>query len=192
MTALTVPADTEVMVRRADPVAVIWAEAPLALRFLTEDWRFTGPERTAAGIAYHRPGLHVEICFWAWKNECGFYHDADAGRSGWEATEGKSWRPVCGQWPRPCQRPPRALARYTSYASASASTALRCDRSWHPLTQATRTRCSRPAAASTHYLAPSDALPRPSVAFTNRSGRNALSWRRQRPRDRVGDAIVAR
>jgi hypothetical protein len=72
VTALTIAADTEVMVRRADPVAVIWAEAPLALRFLTEERRFTGPERIAAGIAYHRPGLHVEMCFWAWKNECGF------------------------------------------------------------------------------------------------------------------------
>jgi len=60
------------MVRRADPVAVIWAEAPPALRFLTEDRRFSGPERIADGVAYHRPGLHIEMCFWAWKNECGF------------------------------------------------------------------------------------------------------------------------
>jgi len=51
---------------------VIWAEAPLALRFLTEDGRFTGPERIADGVAYHRPGLHVEMYFWAWKNERGF------------------------------------------------------------------------------------------------------------------------
>jgi hypothetical protein len=60
------------MLRRADPVAVIWAEAPLALRFLTEDRRFTGPERIPGGVAYNRPGLHVEMGFWAWKNECGF------------------------------------------------------------------------------------------------------------------------
>jgi hypothetical protein len=70
--ALTVAADTEVMVRRTDPVAVIWAEAPQALRFLTADERFTGAERTADGVAYHRPGLHVEMGFWAWKNERGF------------------------------------------------------------------------------------------------------------------------
>ena len=59
------------MVRRADPVAVIWAEAPLALSFLAEDWGFTGPERTAGGVAYHRPGVHVDMSFWAWKNERG-------------------------------------------------------------------------------------------------------------------------
>jgi hypothetical protein len=62
VTALTIAAHTEVMVRRADPVAVIWVEAPLTLSFRTEDRRFTGPERTADGIAYHRPGLHVEMC----------------------------------------------------------------------------------------------------------------------------------
>jgi hypothetical protein len=63
---------TEVMVRHADPIAVIWAEAPPALRFLTQDWQFIGPEHTADGVAYHRPGLHVEMGFWGWKNECGF------------------------------------------------------------------------------------------------------------------------
>ena len=30
------------MARRADPVAVIWAEAPLARSFLCEDWAFSG------------------------------------------------------------------------------------------------------------------------------------------------------
>jgi hypothetical protein len=70
--ALTAAADTEVMVKHKDPVAVIWAEAPQALRFLTQDERFTGGERTADGVAYHRPGLHVEMGYWAWKNERGF------------------------------------------------------------------------------------------------------------------------
>ena len=31
-----------------------------------------GPERTDEGIAYHRPGLHVTVELWAWKNEAGF------------------------------------------------------------------------------------------------------------------------
>lgn len=56
----------------AGPVAVIRAEAPLALSFLVESWGFAGPERTDGGVAYHRPGLHVEMEYWAWKNERGF------------------------------------------------------------------------------------------------------------------------
>jgi hypothetical protein len=60
------------MVSRSSPVAVIWWEAPLALSFLAEDWGFTGPQNTVEGVAYHRPGLHVDMGFWAWKNECGF------------------------------------------------------------------------------------------------------------------------
>jgi hypothetical protein len=60
------------MVRRADPVAVIWAVAPPALRFLADDFGFTGPEHTADGVGYHRPGLHVDMGLWAWKNERGF------------------------------------------------------------------------------------------------------------------------
>jgi hypothetical protein len=60
------------MVRRADPVDFIWAEAPPALSFLTEDWRFCGPELTYEGVAYHRPRLHVEMGVWSWKNERGF------------------------------------------------------------------------------------------------------------------------
>lgn len=60
------------MVSRANPVDFIWAEAPLALSFLTDDWGFSGPERTDEGVAYHRPGLHVEMGAWSWKNERGF------------------------------------------------------------------------------------------------------------------------
>jgi hypothetical protein len=60
------------MTKRADPVAVIWAEASQALSFLTDDCGFAGPERTADGVAYHRLGLHVEMTYWAWKNERGF------------------------------------------------------------------------------------------------------------------------
>jgi hypothetical protein len=60
------------MVRRANPVAFIWAEAPPALSFLVEDRGFCGPERTDEGVAYHRPGLHVEMRAWSWKNESGF------------------------------------------------------------------------------------------------------------------------
>jgi hypothetical protein len=60
------------MAGRADPVAAIWAEAPIALSFLAEDWGFSGPELTADGVAYHRVGLHVKMGYWAWKNERGF------------------------------------------------------------------------------------------------------------------------
>jgi hypothetical protein len=60
------------MVRHANPVDFIGAEAPLALSFLIEDWGFCGPERTDEGVAYHRPGLHVEMGAWSWKNERGF------------------------------------------------------------------------------------------------------------------------
>lgn len=60
------------MVRRANPVDFIWAAAPAALSFLIEDWGFCGPERTDEGVAYHRPGLHVEMRAWSWKNERGF------------------------------------------------------------------------------------------------------------------------
>jgi hypothetical protein len=73
------------MARRADPVAVIWAEAPLALSFLAEDWGFSGPELTADGVAYHRVGLHVEMGYWAWRNERGFTTAlAQVGRDGTE------------------------------------------------------------------------------------------------------------
>ena len=41
----------------------------MALSFLAEDWGFSGPELTADGVAYHRVGLHVEMGYWAWKNE---------------------------------------------------------------------------------------------------------------------------
>jgi hypothetical protein len=55
----------------ANPVDVIWAEAPPALSFPIEDWVFCGPERTDEGVAYHRPGLHAEMGAWSWKNERG-------------------------------------------------------------------------------------------------------------------------
>jgi hypothetical protein len=53
-------------------VAVIWAEAPGELSFLTEDFGFSGPDRTEDGVVYHRPGLHVEMGTWTWNNERGF------------------------------------------------------------------------------------------------------------------------
>jgi hypothetical protein len=73
------------MARHADPVAVIWAEAPLALGFLAENWGFSGPDLTAAGVAYHRVGLHLEMGHWAWKNEHGFTTTlTQVGRDGTE------------------------------------------------------------------------------------------------------------
>jgi hypothetical protein len=60
------------MAKYADPSDVIRAEAPAVLRFLAEDWGFTGPELTDDGIAFHRSGLHVHMGFWSWKNESGF------------------------------------------------------------------------------------------------------------------------
>lgn len=53
-------------------VAVIWAEAPGELSFLAETFGFRGPERTEEGVAYHRPGLHVDMGTWTWNNERGF------------------------------------------------------------------------------------------------------------------------
>ena len=44
----------------------------MTLSFLAGDWGFSGPELTADGVAYHRVGLHVEMGYWAWKNERGF------------------------------------------------------------------------------------------------------------------------
>ena len=60
------------MAKYADPSDVIRAEAPAVLRFLAEDWGFTGPEITDDGIAFHRSGLHIHMGFWSWKNESGF------------------------------------------------------------------------------------------------------------------------
>ncbi len=86
MTGLTVSREnTGGMARPSDPVAVIWAEAPLALSFLAEDWGFSGPELTADGVAYHRVGLHVEMGYWAWKNERGF--TTTLARAGSDGTE---------------------------------------------------------------------------------------------------------
>ena len=33
---------------------------------------FDEPERTDNGLIDHRPGLHISIEYWAWKNEAGF------------------------------------------------------------------------------------------------------------------------
>jgi hypothetical protein len=58
--------------RRAGPVETLWERGPAAFAFLVEEWGFDGPERTGAGIAYHRPDLHVTVELWAWKHEAGF------------------------------------------------------------------------------------------------------------------------
>jgi hypothetical protein len=60
------------MGRRPGPVEIIWQQGREALAFLIDDWDFTGPEHTECGIAFHRPGLHVDMEIWAWKNEAGF------------------------------------------------------------------------------------------------------------------------
>ena len=60
------------MGRRADPHEMIWEQGPEAFAFLVDAWGFEGPERTEDGIAYHRPGLHVTVELWWWKNETGF------------------------------------------------------------------------------------------------------------------------
>ncbi len=66
-------------------VAVICVEAPGELSFLTEDFGFRGPERTEEGLAYHHPGLHVDMGTWTWKNERGFTTTlARVGRHGTE------------------------------------------------------------------------------------------------------------
>jgi hypothetical protein len=60
------------MGRRVYPREAIWEEGPTAFAFLVDEWGFQGPERTDAGLAYHRPGLHISVEFWEWKNEAGF------------------------------------------------------------------------------------------------------------------------
>lgn len=60
------------MGRRLVPVELMWAEGPSFFGFLIDEWGFTGPERTDGGLAYRRPGLHVDIELWEWKHETGF------------------------------------------------------------------------------------------------------------------------
>lgn len=47
------------MGRRAERPDPIWQDGPALFAFLVEAG-FTGPERTEDGLAYHRPGLHIE------------------------------------------------------------------------------------------------------------------------------------
>jgi hypothetical protein len=67
-----VDVDNGGMAKRSNPVQVIWDEAPWALSFLIDECGFAGPELTADGVAYHRPGLHICMEYWSWKNEHGF------------------------------------------------------------------------------------------------------------------------
>ena len=48
------------MGRRADPGDLIRQEGPALFSFLAPAG-FLSPERTENGLAYHRPGLHIEI-----------------------------------------------------------------------------------------------------------------------------------
>lgn len=50
----------EAMGRRADRRDPIWQFGPALFAFL-EEAGFLGPERTEDGLAYHQPGLHIEI-----------------------------------------------------------------------------------------------------------------------------------
>lgn len=50
------------MGRRADRRDPIWQDGPVLFAVLAEA-DFLGPERTDDGLAYHRPGLHIEIHF---------------------------------------------------------------------------------------------------------------------------------
>ncbi len=105
--------------------------------FLAEDWGFSGPELTAHGVACHGVGLHVEMGYWAWKNERGF--TTTLAQAGSDRVERRAELGVlyaaCGLG-RPV-RPPAALARCTSSASASSSTPWRCARSSRTLMTAT-------------------------------------------------------
>jgi hypothetical protein len=60
------------MGRRLSASEQIWRQGPSAFAFLVDEHGFVGPERTDEGIAFHRPGLHIRIGFWSWKNERGF------------------------------------------------------------------------------------------------------------------------
>lgn len=49
-----------IMVRRSEPRSAIWDDGPPLFGFLA-DSDFAGPQATEDGIAYHRPGLHIEV-----------------------------------------------------------------------------------------------------------------------------------
>jgi hypothetical protein len=57
---------------RRDPRETIWERGRSAFAFLVQEWGFEEPERTDNGLLYHRPGLHISVEYWAWKNEAGF------------------------------------------------------------------------------------------------------------------------
>lgn len=48
------------MGRRAEPQALVWQDGPALFEFVLNA-EFTGPVTTDSGLAYHRPGLDIEI-----------------------------------------------------------------------------------------------------------------------------------
>lgn len=56
------------MAHRPDPLEIVRRDGGRALAYLL-DFGFVGPELTENGIAYHRPGLHIEMCYYDWKHE---------------------------------------------------------------------------------------------------------------------------
>jgi hypothetical protein len=59
------------MGRRPGPLEIMWQHGSEVFAFLLEEWDFLGPERTDAGIAFHRPDLHIEVEIWAYRSEAG-------------------------------------------------------------------------------------------------------------------------
>ena len=99
----------------------------MALSFLSDDWGFSGPELTADGVAYHRVGLHVEMGYWAWKNEHGFTTTL-------AASTGPNGAPNLASHMRPV-----ALAR-----------PMRPPRRWHAVCHSQAHRPARNGAARSH------------------------------------------
>jgi hypothetical protein len=107
--------------RRSDPGELIWERRRSAFAFLTHDWDFEQPERTDGGLVYHRPGLHISIKYWAWKNEQGFATTIrGVDPEGWERSASLGCLYVaCGLGRR---RPFEALEPRTRSPSGSPST----------------------------------------------------------------------
>ncbi len=63
--------------KTAPMVMSVWDEAADRFGFLVDRWLFEKPERTAAGLSWHRPGLHVHFGVWQHNNESGVSTDLE-------------------------------------------------------------------------------------------------------------------
>ncbi len=76
------------MVGRLGPVETIRAQAPAVFAFLVQEWGFAEPVPTEGGLAWHGPGLIVEVTTWTRNHEQGFDTRLTDTRSGRRAMAG--------------------------------------------------------------------------------------------------------